>query len=75
MSPPRRTPASSDLLSGEIYLEHVRIGAYAKVSAIHAATGVEVSVTGPVSANPRDLEQLAVRKLARQMQKRDDDKR
>ena len=40
-----------------------QIGIYAKVAAIDAATRVEVTVMGPASANPRTLEQAALRKL------------
>jgi hypothetical protein len=34
-----------------------------KVAAIDAATGVEVTIMGPVSAAQADLEQLALAKL------------
>ncbi|HUG60642.1 MAG TPA: serine hydroxymethyltransferase [Methylomirabilota bacterium] len=47
----------------EIYFEHVIVGRHAKVTAIDSQTNVEVSVFGPASANPRDLETLALRKL------------
>jgi hypothetical protein len=48
---------------GEILFEFTAIGRSVKVVAIHAASGVEVSVMGPASAARSDLEQLAVRKL------------
>lgn len=52
---------------GEVYFEHVRLGAFAKCTAVDAATGVEVSVSGPVSALPGDLETLALRALKRRL--------
>lgn len=53
---------------GEIYIEFVEVGGQVKVSAIDAATGVEVSAFGPTSASQQDLERLAVRKLKRRLQ-------
>jgi len=47
----------------EIYFEHHAIGRQVKVSAIDGASGTEVSIVGPASASPRDLEALALRKL------------
>jgi hypothetical protein len=47
----------------EIYFEHTVVGRHAKVTAIDSVTHLEVSVFGPSSANPRDLEALALRKL------------
>ena len=47
----------------EILIEIVTIGAYAKVAAIDAATGTEVSITGPADADRATLEAAAVRKL------------
>ncbi|BBE70951.1 DUF6898 family protein [Oharaeibacter diazotrophicus] len=47
----------------EIYFEHTVIGRQVKVAAIDGATGTEVSIVGPASAAPRDLEALALRKL------------
>ena len=41
-----------------------RNGAYLKCSAIHVATGVEVSALGPV-AEPKGLERIALAKLKR----------
>jgi hypothetical protein len=50
-------------MSREIYFEHHVVGRHAKVTAIDSLTQMEVSVSGPASANPRDLERLAIRKL------------
>jgi hypothetical protein len=46
----------------EILIEIVTIGAYAKVTAIDAATGTEVSTTGPSDADRVTLEAAAIRK-------------
>jgi hypothetical protein len=48
---------------GPIYFEFTAIGRSVKVSAVDAASGVEVSVTGPASASQADLRQLALMKL------------
>ncbi|MBO6756028.1 MAG: serine hydroxymethyltransferase [Roseibium sp.] len=48
---------------GHIYLELYPVGQQIKVSAIDAATGLEVSIFGPTSASQEDLKRLAVRKL------------
>ena len=47
----------------EILIEIVTIGAYAKVAAIDAATGTEISITGPADADRATLEAAAIRKL------------
>ena len=47
----------------EVYFEVTRLGATVKVAAIDGATGTEVSVVGPASAAPSDLQQLALAKL------------
>jgi hypothetical protein len=47
----------------EVYFEFTAIGGSVKVVAIDAATGTEVSVTGPSSAAQSDLERLALGKL------------
>jgi hypothetical protein len=44
---------------GEVYFEIVGIGRNLKVTAIDAATGVEVVVIGPATASHADLRQLA----------------
>jgi hypothetical protein len=48
---------------GEIYFEFVAIGRHVKVSAIDAATGIEVSVMGPATASQAHLQRLALQKL------------
>ena len=47
----------------EVLIEIVKIGAYAKVSAIDSATGTEVSIMGPAAAEPATLEAAAIAKL------------
>lgn len=54
-------PADDD--HGEVLFEFTAIGRNVKVVAIHAASGVEVSVMGPASAARSDLERLALQKL------------
>jgi Domain of unknown function (DUF6898) len=55
---------------GEVYIEHQRIGNLVKVSAIHAATAIEVSIQGPATALQNELETLAVNKLKYVMAKK-----
>jgi uncharacterized protein DUF6898 len=52
---------------GEIYLEFRPLGQQVKVTAIDAATGVEVSAFGPKSAAQGDLKRIAIRKLQRRL--------
>ena len=49
---------------GEVIVEFVRNGAYLKCSAIHVATGKEVSALGPVNERA-GLERIALAKLKR----------
>jgi hypothetical protein len=51
----------------ETLLEFIVLGDFAKVSAIDAETGIEVSVIGPANAARVDLERLAVGKLERRL--------
>ena len=48
---------------GEVYFEFRPVGNYMRVNAIHAATGFETFVLGPLTANRGDLQTLAWRKL------------
>ncbi|WP_293824934.1 hypothetical protein [uncultured Brevundimonas sp.] len=55
---------------GEVIVEFVRNGPYLKCSAIHVATGREVSAMG--SANePKAVERVAIAKLRRALTRRD----
>lgn len=51
---------------GEVIVEFVRNGAFLKCSAVHVASGVEVSAMGPAN-EPRALERIAVAKLKRSL--------
>jgi hypothetical protein len=47
----------------EVYFEFTAMAGSVKVSAIDAATGIEVIVIGPASAARADLQRLALQKL------------
>jgi len=53
---------------GEVIVEFVRNGPYVKCSAIHVATGREVSAMGPVH-EPKSVERVAIAKLRRALGK------
>ncbi|HEY0598627.1 DUF6898 family protein [Brevundimonas sp.] len=55
---------SPDAVPGEVILELTRNGPYLKCSAVHVATGLEVSAFGPV-AEPEGLKRIALAKLKR----------
>lgn len=63
-----RDPSSREPAQGEIYLEFQAIGNQVRVTAMDAATGIEVFVVGPIKAAQSDLQSLAVRKLKRRLQ-------
>ena len=52
---------------GEIIVEFVRNGPYVKCSAIHVATGREVSAMGPAN-EPKAVERVAIAKLRRALE-------
>ncbi|MDO9587076.1 MAG: hypothetical protein Q8R45_11660 [Brevundimonas sp.] len=56
--------ASDGADPGEVIVELVRNGPYLKCSAIHVATGIEVSAFGP-AAEPKGVERIALAKLKR----------
>lgn len=62
-----RPDPTSDI--GDVIVEFVRLGAFLKCSAVHVATGVEVSAMGPVN-EPRGLERIAIAKLKRALESR-----
>ena len=66
-SPPSSDPDEPGL--GEVYLEFYPIGASLKVSAIHAATGIEVSAIAPANAARADLQRLALNKLKQRLKR------
>lgn len=59
----------TDAELGEVIIEFVRNGPYVKCSAVHTASGVEVSAIGP-AAEPRAVERVAVAKLKRVLSQR-----
>ena len=54
----------SDPALGEVIVEFTRNGAYVKCSAIHVATGREVSAMGPAN-EPKAVVRVALAKLKR----------
>jgi hypothetical protein len=54
----------------EVFIEIVTLGAYAKVSAIDSATGIEVSLAGPANASHASLKKAALDKLERMLKKK-----
>ena len=56
---------------GEAIVAFVRNGAYLKCSAIHVASGIEVSAVGPVTER-NGLERIALAKLKRALASRRD---
>ena len=60
----------ADADPGEVYFEFTAIGGSAKVVAIDAATGTEVTVIGPAHAAQSDLQRLALGKLKAKLAKR-----
>jgi len=54
---------------GEILIEFVTLGNVVRVTAIHAASGTEVSMVGPASAPRAPLEAAVLRKLSYVMDK------
>jgi hypothetical protein len=48
---------------GEVLFEFVRQGAYMRVSALHAASNIEVTIMGPATAPQAALRQTALQKL------------
>ena len=56
---------------GEVYFEFQQVGHAMRVTAVDAATGLEVVIVGPASASQSDLQKLALRKLEVQLEKDD----
>ena len=54
----------------EVLFEFVAVGGSMKVTAIDAATAVEVVVVGPVHTPKTDLQRLALRKLEARLARR-----
>ena len=62
--------AGKEPRTGEVYLEFHVIGTSVKVSAVHAKTGTEVSISGPSTTDRRILERNALNKLKYVMSKK-----
>jgi hypothetical protein len=54
---------------GHVYFEFVQIGAQVRVCAIHEQTKTEAMVIAPVQATQLQMQQLALGKLRRLLQK------
>jgi len=54
----------------EVLIEIVRLGAYAKVSAIDPVTRTEISIVGPANADETTLKSAALKKLEVALKKR-----
>lgn len=54
---------------GEIYFEFTQIGGQMRVAAIDARTGIEVIVIAPLAATQIQMQQLALAKLRRRLQR------
>jgi len=61
---PERSPGR-----GEVYFEFHKVGQTMKVTAVDAASGVEVVVMGPASAAQADLQSIAMRKLKARLER------
>ena len=55
------------MADGEVYFEFVQVGQQMRVAAIDAATGTEVIVITPISANKYQMQQIALAKLRRKL--------
>ncbi len=53
----------------EVYLEFFTLGRQVKVSAVDAATGIEISIFGPLNTSQSELERIAVAKLRRRIKR------
>ena len=54
---------------GEVYIEYKQVGQAIRVTAVDAATGLEVVIMGPASAAQTHLQKVAVEKLKMQLKK------
>ena len=62
-------PPDAEPRPGEVYFEFQQIGHAMRVTAVDAATGVEVVIMGPAAASQSDLQKVALRKLEVQLEK------
>lgn len=54
---------TKDRKPSEVLFEFIPMGAYVKVSAVHAASGTEVSIVGDARVSQAELQRTALRKL------------
>lgn len=54
---------------GNVYFEFVQVGGQVRVSAIHEETGIEAMAIAPIQATQQQMQQLALGKLKRLVQK------
>lgn len=66
-NPPAPPGQGSANRGGEVLIEMIQNGAYLKVTAVDARSGLEASVIGPAAGGGYALRQLAVRKLERML--------
>lgn len=62
-----RVAAGVEQNIGEVYFEFQQIGAQVKVCAIHADTGLEVSIIAPASISQTQMQTNALAKLRRRV--------
>lgn len=62
-SPSRKTSSSDQ----EVFFEFRVIGNAVKLSAVDAASGVEVAVMGPAAGSHEELKSIALRKLQKRL--------
>ena len=65
----RKDAGRADAVPGEVYIEFKQVGQAMKVTAVDAATGLEVVIMRPVSAAQSHLQKVAVDKLKMQLKK------
>ncbi|HVX74062.1 MAG: DUF6898 family protein [Devosia sp.] len=54
---------------GEVYFEFTQIGAQMRVAAIDSRTGIEVILIAPLAATQIQMQQLALAKLKRRLER------
>ncbi|MDD5585734.1 MAG: hypothetical protein PHY92_02115 [Alphaproteobacteria bacterium] len=47
----------------EVLIEMARMGSIMRVTAVDAATGIEVVIQGPANASQKELQRIAIAKL------------
>ncbi len=55
--------------SQEVIFEFITLGHSVKASAVHVATGIEVSVVGPASSPQKELQRIALQKLKQRIER------